>query len=104
MDGKEINMMDDHEPEFTNKSNTEQPPKKQSEKHARFSVANVINPSSKGNTAETIRFSNEKQDDEVSLIVFHIRYVTSLNMKSYKDYLLSRVYLFCIIVVSNSIS
>ena len=68
-------MVDDNEPEFTNKSNTEQPPKKQSEKHARFSVANVINPSSKGNAAETIRFSNEKQDDEVRLIGFHIYYV-----------------------------
>ena len=69
-------MMDDNEPEFTGKLNTEQPPKKQSEKHARFSVANVINPSSKGNAAETIRFSNEKQDDEVRLIVF-------LNIMSY---------------------
>ena len=71
-------MMDDNETEFTDKSNTEQPPKKQSEKHARFSVANVINPSSKGNTAETIRFSNEKQDDEVSLIGFHIHYAITL--------------------------
>ena len=76
MDGKDINMMDDNEPEFIDKSNSEQPPKKQSEKHARFSVANVINPSSKGNAAETIRFSNEKQDDEVRLIVF-------LNIMSY---------------------
>ena len=70
MDGK------DNELEFPEKSNNEQPPKKQSEKHARFSVANVINPSSKGNAAETIRFSNEKQDDEVRLIVF-------LNIMSY---------------------
>ena len=69
MDGK------DNELEFPEKSNNEQPPKKQSEKHARFSVANVINPSSKGNAAETIRFSNEKQDDEVRLIGFHIYYV-----------------------------
>ena len=68
MDEKEINGMDDNDSEFTDKSNTEQPPKKLSEKHARFSVANVINPSSKGNAAETIRFSNEKQDDEVRLI------------------------------------
>ena len=69
MDGK------DNELEFTDKSNTEQPPKKLSEKHARFSVANVINPSSKGNAAETIRFSNEKQDDEVCLIGFYILYI-----------------------------
>ena len=73
-----INMMDDNEPEFTDKSNTEQPPKKQSEKHARFSVANVINPSSKGNAAETIRFSNEKQDDEVRLIGFFKYYIIPL--------------------------
>ena len=72
--------MDDNEPEFTDKSNTEQPPKKQSEKHARFSVANVINPSSKGNAAETIRFSNEKQDDEVCLIGFFKYYIIPLNI------------------------
>ena len=74
MDGK------DNELEFTDKSNTEQPPKKQSEKHARFSVANVINPSSKGNAAETIRSSNEKQDDEVCLIGFYIFYIITLNL------------------------
>ena len=70
--------MDDNEPEFTGKLNTEQPPKKQSEKHARFSVANVINSSSKGNAAETIRFSNEKQDDEVRLIGFIKHYIIPL--------------------------
>ena len=96
-------MMDDNEPEFTDKSNTEQPPKKQSEKHARFSVANVINPSSKGNAAETIRFSNEKQDDEVRLIGFHIYYVIPLYSRN-GIILNGIVYLFCIIVVSNSIS
>ena len=62
-----------------NKSNTVQIPKKQSEKHARFSVANVINPSSKGNEAETVRFSNEKQDDEVrmSVLTYDHKHITS---------------------------
>ena len=60
--------MDGQEPNMDNKSNTGQISKKPSEKHARFSVANVINPSSKGNEAETIRFSNEKQDDEVRML------------------------------------
>ena len=96
--------MDDTEPEFTGKLNTEQPPKKQSEKHARFSVANVINPSSKGNAAETIRFSNEKQDDEVRLIGFIKHYIIPLNKLRNKIISNGVVYSFCIIVVSNSIS
>ena len=100
MDGK------DNELEFPEKSNNEQPPKKQSEKHARFSVANVINPSSKGNAAETIRFSNEKQDDEVRLIGFFTYYVIPLNYSLLRNGIILNgiVYLFCIIVVSNSIS
>ena len=97
--------MDDTEPEFTGKLNTEQPPKKQSEKHARFSVANVINPSSKGNAAETIRFSNEKQDDEVRLIGFFKYYIIPLYLLLRNEIISNGVvYSFCIIVVSNSIS